>query len=393
MNRIWSDNGYIDLIINVLLFMVGINFMHYGQLIFPVICLLLFIDNRLKFKVNDPKVFILLCLFGISFYAFSYKLGFYSVMGFCCPMAYYIGSNIKYPNAGNVKKIILLFAFSMALHVILNAIIEYILHGYDGFFFSSSHYDFWTREKIASTNTAVNLDLLIGCLYFMVFHEKNKLIKYGSLLEFVPAMFYLLVIGRRTPVIMLIAVMFLSFLYEMYVLKSLSPGIKKGFLILMAAGISLIILPILFYAFDLFDCRVILDKYYIFEKLRRGLFSDERFRLYFRSFSLMPLHPWGGQQISTILGEQIHELWIDIYDYAGVFSWLLMIIYSLIYAWNIYKLLSLKKADPGLQILSVGVYLCIVLQMFVEPVMTGSSLFLLVAIIIHAICEGYLHEQ
>ena len=109
MNRIWSDNGYIDLIINVLLFMVGINFMHYGQLIFPVICLLLFIDNRLKFKVNDPKVFILLCLFGISFYAFSYKLGFYSVMGFCCPMAYYIGSNIKYPNAGNVKKIILLF--------------------------------------------------------------------------------------------------------------------------------------------------------------------------------------------------------------------------------------------------------------------------------------------
>ena len=192
---------------------------------------------------------------------------------------------------------------------------------------------------------------------------------------------------------MLIAVMFLSFLYEMYVLKSLSPGIKKGFLILMAAGISLIILPILFYAFDLFDCRVILDKYYIFEKLRRGLFSDERFRLYFRSFSLMPLHPWGGQQISTILGEQIHELWIDIYDYAGVFSWLLMIIYSLIYVWNIYKLLSLKKADPGLQILSVGVYLCIVLQMFVEPVMTGSSLFLLVAIIIHAICEGYLHEQ
>ncbi|MBQ2582778.1 MAG: hypothetical protein II577_02635, partial [Erysipelotrichaceae bacterium] len=95
MERIWSENKVINLAVNVLLFLIGINFLHYGQLILPVICLLLFIDNKLQFKVNSPMTFIVLCLFAISFYAFSYKMGFYSVMGFTLPMAYYIGSNIK----------------------------------------------------------------------------------------------------------------------------------------------------------------------------------------------------------------------------------------------------------------------------------------------------------
>ena len=74
--------------------------------------------------MNSPMTFIVLCLFAVSFYAFSYKMGFYSVMGFTLPMAYYIGSNIKDPSEENIKKIIYLFAISMGIHVILNSIIE-----------------------------------------------------------------------------------------------------------------------------------------------------------------------------------------------------------------------------------------------------------------------------
>ncbi|MBR4422507.1 MAG: hypothetical protein IKS69_08235, partial [Erysipelotrichaceae bacterium] len=124
MNRIWSDNKYIDIIINVLLFLTGINFLHYGQLILPIICFILFIDRKLVFKVNSPLTFIVLCLFAVSFYAFS-KKDFYCVMGFTCPMAYYIGSNILYPTEKNLKKIIYLLALSMGFHVILSAIYEY----------------------------------------------------------------------------------------------------------------------------------------------------------------------------------------------------------------------------------------------------------------------------
>ena len=168
---IWSENKYLNVCINILIFLVGINFFHYGQLLLPVICLLIFIDNKLQFKVNSPLTFIILCLFGISFYAFSYQLGFYSVMGFTLPMAYYIGCNIRNSNPDKVIKVIYLLAISMACHLLLNEVFELIVHGVHGFFYSSSHYDIWMNGKVSSTLIALDLDLLIACLYYLCFHE------------------------------------------------------------------------------------------------------------------------------------------------------------------------------------------------------------------------------
>ena len=127
----WSNNKKVDTLVNILIFLVAINFFHYGQFILPVICLILFVDRKFTFKVNNIKVFILLCLFGIAFCLFSYKLGFYCVMGFCLPMSYYIGSNIVNPNEENIKKLIYIIAFGMASHIILNMVYSYSIKGED----------------------------------------------------------------------------------------------------------------------------------------------------------------------------------------------------------------------------------------------------------------------
>ena len=393
MNNIWSDNKYLNTAINVLMFLIGINFMHYGQLILPIVCFLLFIDNRMKFKVNSPKIFIVLCLFGIAFYAFTYKVGFYSVMGFTCPMAYYIGSNIKNPTEENIKKIVYLFAISMGFHVILNAIIEYILHGHHGFFMSTTHYDFWTREKIANTATAINADIIIGSMYYIMFHEKNKSFKVFSIIVFILSMFYLMVIGRRTPVIMLFAVFVMTYIYEARVLKSVNAKIKKGFTILMIASFVFVAAVIIVYVFDLFGFRRTLGGYHIIQKFTKGFINDQRFELYFGSFPLMPKYPFGGQHISTILGEQVHDFWIDIYDYAGIVPCALMIYYSILYLKVIISMFKSDRIKKDLKILMLGVFICIIMQMFFEPVMTGASLFLLISIIINALIERLLIDE
>ena len=394
MDNIWSDNKYINLCINILLFMMGINFLHYGQLILPIICFLLFVDNRLKFKVNNPITFVVLCLFGVSFYAFSYKLGFYSVMGFTCPMAYYIGSNMKHPSEDNIKKIIYLFAIAMGCHVILNSIYEYIVHGHHGFFMSSSHYDFWTKEKISNTSTAINIDILFGCVYYLFFHEKNKVLKIIDLVTFVLAMFYLMVIGRRTPVMMLFIVFAVSFAYETIYLGNTSKKLRKAFVSLFAAAIIFVLLVVTIYSLNIFNARDILNEYRIIGKFSKGFINDQRFELYFGSFKLMPQYIWGGQHISTILGEQVHDFWIDIYDYAGIVPCTIMIVYSLIFLRDSIKVLKNDKVNQDFRILLIGVLTCIVLQMFLEPVMTGASLFLLASIIIHGLFERLnLNEQ
>ena len=394
MENIWSSNKYINTVVNILLVLVGVNFLHYGQLILPIICLLLFVDNKLKFKVNKPIVFIVLCLFAISFYAFSYKMGFYSVMGFCLPMAYYIGSNMNNPTEDKIIKIVYLFAISMGLHVILNSITEYILHGHRGFFMSSTHYDVWTRQKIANTATAINADIIIGSLYYLLFHENNKSFKLISIIVFLWSMFYLMVIGRRTPVLMLLIVFAFSYLYEVFIEKRISEKVKKSFIRITIFTSIILISLILIYSLNLFNSQYIFNGYHIVQKFTKGFINDQRFELYFGSFPLMPRYLFGGQHISAILGEQVHDLWIDIYDYAGVITWLIMIIFSLFYAKSIIDVYKQKTINYNLRLLMIGVYICIVLQMFFEPIMTGASLFLIVSIIIGALLERLtIHEK
>ena len=388
MNAIWSDNRYIDLLINVLLFLVGINFLHYGQLILPIICFILFIDRRLQFKVSSVKTFVVLCLFAVSFFAFSYQLGFYCVMGFTLPMAYYIGCNMKYQNEKNIRRIIYLFGIAMALHIVANSIFEYIVHGQHGFFMSTTHYDFWTREKISNTSTAINIDILLGSLYYLVFHEKNRKLKWSCILLFAVSMFYLMVIGRRTPVVMLFIVFVASFYYETVKLKNASVNLRKGFYLLFSIAVALVITLACIYAFDLFGYRYIIQEYHIVQKFTKGFINDQRFELYFGSFPLMPKYPFGGQHISTILGEQVHDFWIDIYDYAGIVPWAIILYYSLLYLKQIRGIYRSVSIGNDFKIHMLGVLICIVLQMFLEPVMTGASIFLIVAVIIGGLLEG-----
>ena len=107
----------------------------------------------------------------------------------------------------------------------------------------------------------------------------------------------------------------------------------------------------------------------------------------------MPKYLWGGQKISAELGIQVHELWIDIYDYAGIISYLLMIVYSLCYLGVMIKTIKQRDDVTNRNALFVGLFLCIGIQMFLEPVMTGESIFLIVSVIIGSMIESMLENE
>ena len=392
MNNIWSNSKYINMIINCLLFLVGINFLHYGQLLLPIICLILFIDNKLQFKVNRPSIFVLLCLFGISFYAFSYQLGFYSVMGFTLPMAYYIGSNIRKPDETKVKNIILLLAFAMSSHLILNSIYEYIVHGKDGFFFSSSHFDIWLGQKVSSTLIAIDIVLLVACLYYLLFHEKNLKTRYIGIVMFIISIFYLIVIGRRTPLLILIIVMFLSFFYETFIIKTIDNKHKKQFIAVSVCLLVLIVLFLLLYHFNAFRLQILLEDFRIIQKLKLGLLNDQRVTLLVDTIKLLPKYLFGGQKISSELGVQVHHFWLDIYDYAGIVPTILILIYSFFFMMVFINILKDKNRSNSFKVLVLGLITCIFILFNVEPMMTGNSLFVIISVFIGALLERLQNE-
>ena len=389
MNGIFSENKYLNTLIIVLLFLVGINFFHYGQLFLPIICLLLFIDNKMQFKVVNPRMFIILCLFAISFYAFSYEMGFYSVMAFTFPMAYYIGSNIRKCSSENIKKIILLFAFAMASHIFLNIIYELCTRSITRILTSSSHYDIWLQDKIVSTAIAINLVYLISSFYYLIYFEKNKIVKYLAILLYCIDLLFCIIIGRRTTLLLSILCIVFSFVYHGYITNELKKYLKKGLKLFLIVCVILGLLIGLFYIFDIDNMFI---NSYVLNKIRYGLFDHARIKIFIETIKLMPYHLWGKQEISSIVGFQPHELWLDIYDYAGIISYLIFHCYTFMYLLNIIKTHK-SNIDNKHKTLFMTLFFAIFIQSFLEPLMTGDSIFLIISIIVGASIERLNYEQ
>jgi len=348
MNSMWSDRKYVNIFINILLFLTGINFLHYGQLILPVICLTLFIDNRFRFKVNDLKVFLLLCLFAVSFFAFSYQMGFYSVMGFCLPMAYYIGSNIRNDDQRSIKKLIYIIAFGMACHMVLNFLLE-ILFWHDRLYYlfgKVTHYDIWLFDvippsgqsqegglfsnilftRVKTTGTSINYIMLAAISYYLFKYETDKKAKYIGIILFVLSTIYCLALGRRTSFIVLEISLLLSFILDN--LGKENHINKKTIKILLMFSILVVIIVVLA-VFNVFGLKDLLLKFSIFNKIINQGFKTNRLEILFKSMAVAPKYLFGGRKMSAEVGDVVHDLWGDIYDYAGIVPYILMLVYSL----------------------------------------------------------------
>lgn len=377
-NNIWSDKKWVNITVNVLLFLLAINVFHYGQFILPIICLILFIDNRFKFNVNSWFNFILLCLFALSFCIFSFKNdAFYSLMGFCVPMAYYIGSNINDASEKNIKTIIYILAFGMATHVVLNFGLDFVVEGVE-MFSSHVHRDIWTLSKIKATVTSVYYTFIIGSIYYLFAYEKNKKIKAIGISLLIILIIYDIGLGRRTPLFLALISVFVSIFLSLIVFKK---KVSKKFIVIVLSIIGIIILFAILVYFNVFGIQdktkhlLLIDKF-----LWLGL-DAERLDIFVSAIKAAPEHLWGGQEISGVVGVEVHDLWMDVFDRSGIITYLLLVVFSIKTAILFIKYSQNKNISNELKILVLTLFICIVVQLFLEPIMSGSSLFLMCVIV------------
>lgn len=372
-----------DIFFSICIVLLAMYFIHLSQFLLPLMCLVIFIKARYKIRVKNRFVFIILCLFGISFFGFSYKLGFFSTMGFCLPMAYYIGQNLKEYTSLNFKKVVYLVALGMGIHVFLNFAYDIYIYG-PSVVSHRSHYDIWLRDKVNTPTTAVNYVIPTSCAYYILFRENNKKIKLGFGIMYSIMMIYNIFLGRRTPLLMLGIVLLVGLLIESFE--------KKNFKILFIAlgiltGVAFIITVLVVTNFngfgDMFFDLHIVSKFVVF-----GL-DAERLDILLEAIKYMPQYSWGGQYISQLIGIQVHDLWTDIYDYAGVVPFVLMIVYFIANVILQIKLLRSNKITKDIKILSVFVFVCCLIQMMLEPIMTGSSIFLISYVLIFSVLDTY----
>ena len=87
-------------------------------------------------------------------------------------------------------------------------------------------------------------------------------------------------------------------------------------------------------------------------------------------------YPWGGRKILEEIGLYAHELWLDIFDSAGIIPFIFMCIATLqITFGNIGHILN-KETPIKNRVLIVGITASVTIQFFFEPVLTGCRALL-----------------
>lgn len=380
VNNAWSDNKKYSTVINVLLFLVSINFLHYGQLLLPVICLFIFIINNKKLYLGDIKEFVCLLLFGIFFFIFDTTEGIYRTIGLFLPMAYYIGSNIH--GRDLYKNILYLLAIGMAFHALLDFVYDYSVYGLL-LFRKQNHFDFWTGQRTSVTSIATNFILFFSVFFYMI--KGNLISKKISWTIFILLALYNLGIGRRTPVFIIAIALFIFIIYA-FLEKQITINYQGIYKKLLLCCILLILLVIAYF-FNLFNIKNAINKLTIVEKFSLGGFKLGRFYIYKIAFPYLNKFLWGGRKISSLIRDQFHDVWFDIFDAGGIVCFILFIIFTLIVLKKTYNILKNKNIELSNKFIVFSFIVCNGLQMCIEPIISSSSIYIISIIIIFATIE------
>lgn len=381
----WSLNKKVDILVNILIFQIALNYLHYGQLLLIPLCFILFADNGFRFKVNSWFTFIVLCLFGLSFFVFSFKMGFYAVMGFTLPMVYYAGSNVKKTDEDSIKNLIYLIVLGMCVHLILNFGIDIYMKGikvFDKFTF----YDIWTRDVIAPTITAVNYTIPLALFYYVSFYEKSQKLKFIYFALIVIIMVYDISLGRRTPVMMFGVSVACSLFLDLFILKG-KRKIPRSLIILALLFVTVVLILMAIVRFDLFGLRAKLQSITIIYKFVLYGIDAERLEIFINAVKLAPDHLWGGQEISAAMDIAVHDVWMDTFDYAGIVPFVFFVIYTVFYIKNCLSLFMKKDLSSSYKLLIITFFVCTGVQMMLEPIMTSSTIFLICTMLTGTVFE------
>ena len=108
------------------------------------------------------------------------------------------------------------------------------------------------------------------------------------------------------------------------------------------------------------------------------LLQTSRWTIRNQYLSLFWTHPFGGRLIFEKVGMLPHELWLDVYDVAGIFSFAPFILYFVASFFHIATFCL--KSSIDVETKNIVVFCCVglLLQFMVEPIFSGNPALLFV---------------
>lgn len=379
--------GTNEKILLAIVFFSSLDFYGYGMhlMLCAFLCHTFSVQN-----ISVPKGIVPLLLLSISLLLFWQEAlqGTTLIMRWLVyPFAYILGFALGTPKKGTAAtqnriehsaiRIIIVVALGYFLHLVLNMWINIDTDvGRDTI-------DFWTKEIRASTGQASLACIPIATCIAILFGAFSKNAKCLACVGLIMILYYNLTLSTRTIFLlaMLVSVVAIAF-------SALnSGGLQRMKLVLLICCV--VLLAIWLYDQDVFGVRSAVESSDFYERFfgknKQGLDEDSRWDLKQEHLQYAPYYLWGGGYIHRLVGHYAHDLFLDIYDDAGIIA--LVAVIGMVIG-SIKSLKSVLKSNIislKLKMLLVCVFAALYIDFCIEPIFQGMPDLLMTFCVLYGV--------
>lgn len=368
-----TETGY-PLLFIILVVCAVANVFLVGIYILTFVSIFYFLLRNKIIIQNKTVVLFLFAIFYTTFFLVSNGFSLEPFKTFTFLLLWLVVYNLSKDKS--IKQIfifILLLGYGMAIHGILNFVYNTI-NGTE--MIEGRSYDFWSKTYSSATGQAINFTLFISISFWAIFLQKNSVLKFLSVMVFIVSLVYDVQLGGRTFLILCGGSVVLGLLIYIIV-NSIDGAEIKKIIFLVISVLVLFLLFIVAFKQNWFGIKTLYENSYLAKRLNNtnstSFRNDGRIekKLYYLQHFFD--NPWGGKFMEEVVGSS-HELWLDVYDTAGILPYVLIIIFTFQSIKTVWRIVRERKIESSYRV-GLAVYIFVILaQFFVEPILTGSPL-------------------
>lgn len=359
-----------------ILFLVSINYLdRINEVMIYLGVYTIFLMIVLRNKPSLNLEFVLLLAFGTAYFFIYIQYRDYTTWTYVkywlgSPMMYFMGKSfISLKTKSFFKWIIYIVVFGLFIYAGLN-MIDYVKEYATG---SGPRYvyEFWKGHMINAPLMGVYITPMGTLIIYNLFHlnfKKDIVLKIIHLILFGLSIYFTIILANRSY-FLIVPIVFVC----MYLLQL----VLNKFKMLKPTFIATVFIGLIYYAyrFDFLGVKTFIidtDWYVrIIKTMENGLLSDGRFKVYPFIRDQFDLYPLGGYQMDLGGIVYAHNLWLDVLFAVGLYPFYMLVAYSALTLFTLFKLNIAKNIDISVKLLVSSVFLGFTLNFMVEPILEG----------------------
>ena len=328
--------------------------------------------RQIKFPATACWPLLFACLFFV--FVFSWSGAFSTIKIFVVPLIWLVGYNMSEARSmRDIFRVITILAFAMAFHALLN----YFYNIRIGTIFSTGRSDdIWSGELSGATGQAMNYAMFTSISFWLIFTQPKRRLRFVSAAVLLCGILHMIQMGNRTS---LLLVGISAGLNLLIIFTKRRNARQSGIMLVLLMAV--IAVCVVLYMRDAWGLRSYIEGSYLFYRIDRyrksffAIIENSRFSHKGEYIRQMPGYLWGGTKLrNEVVGTYAHDLWLDIFDEAGILTLTALLAYTIGAFGRIWKVRKVFDVSEGEATCLISYAVILLAQFFVEPIWQGAPM-------------------